>query len=205
MKILYPFSGVAGIFFPIGRIKDEGTCEFATERCLKECAALKNAFDETIVGHEAKVATYKFMISHSVLDVCQQIIKEMRELGCKILYWFASGDCLRRHTDKIGRIMKHLSIEGIIQCGFTRNKKVWYTAENIPLARIALTVEANQRKPRNERGIIAVPDYQSGEVKLYQNRTHLGSCGAGFQRRRLQISTGCDSCYQQRVGCFSGF
>jgi len=208
MKILHPFSGVAGVFFPRGKLDIEGTCEFASERCLRECGALKNIVNEPIIGHEAKMIVYNFIISNSVFVVCHQIEKEMKELKIKILYWFACGDCPKKYTLKIFSIMKHLALEGIVQHGFTRNKSLWKHALNIKQVRLVLTIERLRYSPKINRGIIAVPNYQTGEINLYQNKTHWGFCvGEGFRRRKLNKKSGsnCNDCFEKKEGCFFDF
>jgi len=208
MKILYPFSGVAAIFFPRGKLDMDGTCEFASKKCLQECGALKNIVNEPIIGHEAKMLVYNFVISNSVFVVCHQIEKEMKGIEAKILYWFASGDCPKKYTLKIFSIMKHLALEGIIQLGFTRNKPLWEFAQSIKQARLVLTVERLKYSPKINEGILAVPDYQSGEINLYQNKTHWGSCGGeGFKRRKLNkiSNSNCNDCFNKKEGCFFNF
>jgi len=49
MKVLRPSQNyVAGIFFPIGRLENGGTCQYASERCLEECYALNKHHDVTV-------------------------------------------------------------------------------------------------------------------------------------------------------------
>ena len=47
MKLLRPIAGTAGVFFPLGKIIHNGTCEFATNTCLKKCVVIDDSeYDE---------------------------------------------------------------------------------------------------------------------------------------------------------------
>ena len=205
MKLLYPFSGVAGIFFPVGKPEDDGTCEFASKKCLLACNAIRcNNFNE-IVGHEKKKIAYDFITKERVFKVCNQILEELEEMNCKILYWFASGDCMKKDIGKISKIINHLSNEGIIQLGFTRNKEFWEIFQKRTSIKILLTLESYKEiQKTQEEGLFAIPDYKTGMVKIYNGKYYDGSCGTSmFVYRNIEMEANCFRCYNKEQGCFA--
>ena len=122
-KLLYPFANVMGIFFPVGRLKDNGTCEFATNECLKNCIAIKNK--KECIGYTSKENIYQFFQNENVTNICIQLCLELDRNNCNIIAWFASGDCPSYMTDKIVKIIEKLQERKIVQCGFTRNINLW--------------------------------------------------------------------------------
>lgn len=145
MKILYPFNGIAAVCFPVGLPKDGGTCEFATKKCLKYCEAMrpipiKKDMDKitTALGvldhvsnsnyedYNFRYNAYKFITENKVDVVVERFKKEMEEMGKKILYWFKTGDCMKKHHARIYTIIKKIHCTtNYIQCGTTRNKSLW--------------------------------------------------------------------------------
>jgi len=208
MKILVPLHGVAAIFFPVGEIDKGGTCEFATKKCLKMCVALKNATDENIVGYETKLKVFEFITKMPLFLICNQIIEDLSQISSKLLYWFASGDCMGKHVKNISAIMEHLSLEGVIQCGFTRNKKLWKRTQKIQNVNIALTIEKLEdvSKTGFTSGLISIPDYKTGKINLYMNNIFRGSCG-GYNTKLVEIvyKNDCKECYEMKKGCFTIF
>uniref|UniRef100_A0A6H2A309 Uncharacterized protein n=2 Tax=viral metagenome TaxID=1070528 RepID=A0A6H2A309_9ZZZZ len=221
MKILkISTAGVAGIFFPIGRPSRGGTCEHSSDICQEKCYALDKDYDETMnITESEKKEIYKYFIEQTVFQVCNEIIKEMGELQTKILSWFVSGDCLDKDIDKICRIMKVLTEECVIQNGFTRNKELYdkVQSENI-MKHLILTVESKNAEDAPydahdyPKGLWAIPDYDSGVVKLYLgkwgSKTEQGSCGfnevtGNFEGKEITIASNCLGCYNKGIGCFS--
>jgi hypothetical protein len=207
MKLLIPLNGVPAIFFPVGEIDKGGTCEFATKKCLEMCSAFRNATDENIIGYEPKLKIFKFIIKMPLFLVCHQIMEDLNQMNSKLLYWFASGDCMKKHIDRISTIMKHLSLEEIIQCGFTRNKTLWKRTQQIQNINIALTMEFKDvSKIGFTSGLISVPDYKTGKIKLYMNNVFQGSCGGYRTELKEAIQENdCNKCYEMKKGCFTVF
>ena len=216
MKILRPSIGAAGIFFPIGKPKDGGTCEYASGECLKECYALDKDYDEMInIPEEDKREIYNFFIEKSTFSICSKIIEEMNGLQMKILSWFASGDCLDKDIDKLYQIMVLLTEEGIAQNGFTRNWKLYRRIINGGIiVHLVLTLESlsHENNPFGDHplGLWAVPDYEKGMVRLYNgklgNKSYAG-CGSNdvvtkFDGKEVKITANCTGCYYKRLGCF---
>ena len=195
--------GVAAIFFPPGTPKGGGTCGFSTRKCLKYCEAGEpNEFERQV---------YKFILSNSPIVVCDQILTELKIMGCGFLFWFAAGDCLPKDSDKILTIMKHLSVEDIIQHGFSRNFEFVQDANQISKVSIVLSVEsvkkAQEMVSKFEIGVVAKADYKKDIVDLYTSVGCIGSCGGYFMEDKLKEVTrenSCAMCYDEQVGCFNG-
>jgi len=225
VKILrHSGTGVAGIFFPIGK-PPEGTCQYASDECIKNCYALKKDYDERVnIPESEKKAILKYFMGNPIITVCSQIIKEMGELQAIVLSWFTSGDCLDEDVNRIYQMMMLLQEAGVVQNGFTRSKQLWQKLAdnqnlNYDILRIILTVEtlnADGVVPRCGRdapyAIWAVPDYDAGVVNLYQGRLgyqeSYGSCGFSgvrthkFEGKEVEIATNCLGCFKQKLGCF---
>lgn len=203
MQILFPFCGVACVSFPVGK-PPWGTCEFANKRCLKECGAFKNATPETTVGYKPKRKAFEFITEKPLFTICAKMLEELKGMKSKILYWFGSGDCMRVYGKRISDIMEHLSLEGIVQCGFTRNKKLWERTQKIGNVRLALTVEIKKVSEIKSSGLIAVPNFASGEVALFWNGVSYGYCGSTrYTLNEIKYEANCQLCYGNKRGCFT--
>lgn len=205
-KLLYPFSGVLGVFFPVGRIRNGGTCEFANDVCLEECVAFKNATDENRIGYEVKEAAYRFIIQQPLHIVCQKIVEEIKEAGGTILYWFAAGDCVREYTKRIVEVIKYLSTVEVIQCGFTRNLKLWEQVIGLKNVHLVLTVRSKEEAEAiKHEGMVAVPDYKKTIIELYKMGYAYGSCGGGWYELsgRKRMAADCTLCCERKEGCFT--
>ncbi len=213
MKIVFPFSGVAAVFLPVGKVENGGTCEFASKKCLMKCAAFHNVDKSAkkgefgyVLGYKKKEDSLNFITKNSSLLIADTISKNMADIGTEILYWFASGDCSNENIDKIIHTMEHLSLTGISQCGFTRNRKFWIRANNIDFARIALTVEDEKtiKEPR-DTGFFAIPNYSTGRVKLVWggSESSSGSCGGmRYILNNVKYEASCQLCFDNKRGCF---
>lgn len=221
-KLLYSFSGVAGIFFPVGKLKNGGTCEFSTEICLDECAAFKNATKDNIIPYEIKLRIYNEISKNPIGEIISQILTELDDLKTNILYWFASGDCPKKLTKKLAMLIIKLSKEHvIIQQGFTRNKELWRRVRKEEDVRLCLTVENGKIKNEDkaEGALFAIPDYSTGGVKIlgynyyisnprfeyqcpglyqkpYKNPIH-----TGYESKKLKLGNSCKICYEKKIGC----
>ena len=211
MNIIFPFSGVGAVFFPVGKLEDGGTCEFASKQCLVNCAAKKNTKRSAklgefghILGYEKKKDAWDFIVENLSLLIANKILIEMSDIRTEILYWFASGDCPEKHVDKIIRVMKHISLEGIYQCGFTRNRELWLEAKQINRARLALTVE-KKNDISTEKGFFAIPNYSTGRVELMYGRyVSGGTCGGSrYNIKKVDYKADCQLCFDNERGCFT--
>lgn len=214
-KLVYPFSGVAGIFFPVGKLDEGGTCEFASEKCLKVCAAFKNATATNKIDYRDKCNAFFEITQFLVHSVIWRILKEVKDLNSDVLYWFASGDCPSEFTDRIVHIIKGLSYVIPAQIGFTRNQELWEKTnrlDNINV-RIALTLEKPYKSKLQSMlslGTIAVPNYNTGNIKLYRCTQSYTSCGAGIVYVKklgetIKKKADCSNCLKEKIGCFKDF
>lgn len=200
-KIVYQSTRAGSINFPPRK-----TCEFATEKCLKECILQSNSFEE---------ATFRYFIGHSSEHIAKQIAEELNRYSYQVLSWFPeAGDCPIELTEKILKAMEILSKENYIQCGFTRNSLLWSQSHIIPNTRLALSVE-NEKEAYNKSadGLVSLPDYKTWQVKLLYHATDLCLCGNGFiiplcgmgfvQTEEESTEEDCGLCYEKKVGCFA--
>ena len=171
-KLLHPFAHVMGVYFPVGKLEDGGTCEFATEKCLKECIACNPDTKNSRIPYGDKLTAYDYFISNTAEDIAKKIIGELIDSSCKQVSWFASGDCPRAIEWKVLSVMLILQNSGIIQCGFTRNRKLhthlyfkrssysdidsWSLPSDL---RIVLTVEDIEKA----RGVLRISDVNKGD------------------------------------------
>jgi len=222
MKILYKHAEVAAVFWPVGKLKEGGTCEFSTEQCLEHCC-------EYYDPSQLKKDVFEYMITKPLLTVSSRIAQEMANMGVSQIHWFASGDCPKKHTTRIVKVIRRLSKLGKIQNGFTRNQRLWEKVNTFKKVRIALTVDTKVEKDKKQtvqhvreamfkavgelsedQGPICVPDYKKGQISLYTSysketgRHVMSSCGSSF------VSTGtvvkenvCRVCYEETIGCFA--
>ena len=208
MKILRPIGGTAGIFFPIGKVEKNGTCENATKECLKYCCANWGIDhnEEYRVLDKEKQLIYKEFINKPIFDLCSKILKEMKELRCDILNWFTSGDCMDKDIERISTIMKLLKENSsIYQNGFTKNGELFGKIYNLNRVHIVHTVKSRSEIGMGCAKIFAVCDYNHGTTKLYtQQQIDIGSCGSvEFKIKNLKFVNDCRTCLRLQKGCFT--
>lgn len=204
-KILRAFTGAGAVMFPIGR-PPKGTCEFATEKCLKSCYVLKDAeYDEemAIPGSDKKFIYDQFM-NRPVEWICDEIKYELDGLQTPILHWFGSGDCLKKDIKKICKIIDEISKdEYIVQMGFTRNLELWKKYKNI----FALTIESKEEAGK-KTGLFSIPNYKKQISVMYATWYDLigGFCGAtscrDYKSRIVEHAINCKTCLRLKAGCF---
>lgn len=212
-KLVYPFSGVAGIFFPVGKLDEGGTCEFASKKCLEVCGAFKNATATNKIEYEAKYNAFVDITQRKTHDIIWKIVKEVKELNSDILYWFASGDCPSEFTSRIAYIIEGLSYIIPVQIGFTRNQELWEKTNRLDNVRIALTLEKpykSKLQRMSSLGTIAIPNYNTGNIKLYRCTQSHTSCGAGIVYVKklgetIKKKADCSNCFKEKIGCFQDF
>ncbi|MCK5018134.1 MAG: hypothetical protein KAS32_13840 [Candidatus Peribacteraceae bacterium] len=206
MHLIYHDGSAGGIFFPPGKPKDGGTCEFATRKCLNNCVLKVN---------EPTKQTYRCFVDYSVGEIVGEIMREMSYYPNKFITWFVSGDCPRELEDKIAEVMKCLSRQEIVQHGFTRNKSLWRKIRGIHKLTLCLTVENLTKASKEKEGdYIVVPDYKTERVDIFKLKdseyTYSGSCGSGWVKTPVTQSwdafdvseEDCGLCYKNKKGCF---
>lgn len=186
-NIIYNAYGYGVIFFPKGKVKNGGTCEFATKSCLKYCREETNDF---------MLRAYDFIIKEDIGEVIGRLVKELKALNATLLYWFESGDCEKKHTKRITSIMKGLASFGFMQHGHTRNEKLWKAVKDTKNIWLALTIEVNDvKKLPKDLGLYAVPVYKENytlyacKYKGYgekEVKTWVSSCGGSFMSTRIE-------------------
>lgn len=191
--------------FPIGR-PPEGTCEFATEKCLKSCYVIKDvAYDEEmVISEEERRWIYNKFMYAPIGWIREQIEIELDGLQTPILHWFGSGDCLTEDLDRVCEIIRAAGkIEGIVQMGFTRNVELWKKYKNI----FALTIEKKEDAGRRV-GLFSIPRYKQQVSVMYATWYEVigGWCGATSCRdlkgRILEHAINCKTCLRLKAGCF---
>ena len=212
MKLVYLDGKVPAIFFPPGEVAKKGTCQFASKKCLKECPSQKS----TIL-----TKVYKEFKAKKPIILAGGIIETMDTLHYgEVLQWFSSGDCESEMEEKILKVIKFISMAGIIQCGFTRNVSFWKKTKKIPNVNLVITVESMRiAKERFLDTIVAIPNYKTGVVNLHYiikgdpvRVRRSGGCGGSWWEespnarptttRPLITEPDCTMCASQKKGCF---
>lgn len=212
VKLLYPYANVMGLMFPVGKLEDGGTCQFATKICLVKCCAHLPGSGRKI-SFERKREIYDYFLVNSPETITQQLLNELKEAGCEIFTWFATGDCPGFLTGKYFAVVKALDQKGIIQTGFTRNNELWRRCQKLSEnSKILLTIEAISDAER--AGMYSMPNYEIGAIDLVRvgtKKKHVSSgCGGGYYQDHI-VKTGsdnshfnldCKACYKNKTGCF---
>ena len=205
MKLLRPFTGTGSVFFPIG-YPPNGTCEFATEECYRDCyMADPSDFDEeTRVTYSETWDIYEAVTTDSVVEVRDRFLEDLDGLQTNILSWFGSGDCQTKDMDRITALI-NLMPERIVQMGFTRNRELWERHKDV----FALTVQ-DQDEMTDQDALYSIPDYQA-ETSVMHTPDHEirgGFCGPILcqdrdrTRKDLSHYINCKTCHRLGTGCF---
>jgi hypothetical protein len=175
-----------------------------TRKCKVHCGFKVNQFEI-----DALASLNRFR--HEVL--VKRIGAELKKENCNILTWFAVGDCPESLTGKITSVMAGLSLNGVVQCGFTRNETLWKHSHFFDNVTLGLTVENEKRAIElSEEGLVSVPDYSSWTITLYKKMKPIYNCGGGFGTtcgENFVITKAeeihpedCGKCYEGKRGCF---
>lgn len=201
-KISHHLGRNRAISFPLGP-PPKGTCEFATENCIRECSGFH-------VNFKPEHDTYSKFCKFSICYLVRTIQEECKG---KLLSWFTeSGDCPAAMTDKIWKVMLQLSAIGVKQNGFTRNSNLWIRSHKIKDVRLVLTEERKEYIEKYRAiGLVAVPIYQECRVKIYNHNTIwlCGGggvvCGSGYVEGEDGETTeeDCGICMKLNRGCFA--
>ena len=217
-----------GIFFPVGDLKDGGTCEFSTPICKEKCCAVSHK--KIGATKKFKKDSLKFFNNNDVDTITFQIYKELNETSSIILRpkfllsWFASGDCPSYLTDKIYQIILNLRSKGIVQNGMTRNRNLWNEIRKFKDIRFLLTKERissadlTLKDFKDEKeGLYSIPNYDSGTIDIIKYVNHKirisKGCGGGYYTEHIikkqdiksnekYLDLNCKNCFEKRIGCF---
>ncbi len=205
MNLLYPDGKINAIYFPPGLPERGGSCAFASMRCLVNCVSY---LTHNSVTEETFNAFNKFNSKKLINLLWAQIESQ----PVKIMEWFCWGDCPPELTDKVINVIKGLSSKGVVQCGFTRNKKLWKSVLEVKNTRIGITTEDIEDLAKfAEKGLVAYPIYDTGETKLFYKTEKMssgGSCGTNFYydaAKQISYEADCMTCYKNKIGCFTEF
>jgi hypothetical protein len=213
MKLLYPYSNVMGLMFPLGKLENGGTCEFMTEKCYEECCSCNL---DTEMGIEAKVRRniFNFFLDNCPENVAVKMIGELKRAQCKIFTWFASGDCPSFLTEKFYAVVKGLDDAGIIQTGFTRNKNLWEKCHGLSKNnKTLLSIEDPENA--SEPGLYSIPRYEIGAIDIvhveFGKKYVRSGCGGGYYEDHIKVhgkdtshlKLDCKACYKNKTGCFA--
>jgi hypothetical protein len=204
MKILRPFSGVAGLFLPAGI-----SCQFSTEKCRANCMALKHQQDANDeINIDFLMSNYNIFINEPVLLIVDLIREDLEKNPqfLNILHWFASGDCSEKISEKVIETIAFLSKTGsILQCGFTRNIEFWKQTQKINKVRIVLTVETEEEIKEYQKlgSLLSVPDYEKGTMKMFYRQRIIPSCSMPYYvLQKNKVEDDCKQCLKKSSGCF---
>ncbi len=218
-QILYPFANVMGLFFPVGKLENGGTCAFATSQCLEKCCA-HHPGSGTKIGFEKKRMAYSFFLDNTADKISRQILRELKKADCNIFTWFASGDCPSFLTDKYFDVIQILDKKGIIQTGVTRNSVLWGKCNELSNdSRVLLTVEnIEECLTYSEKvRLYSLPNYKIGAIDIYKvvyDKIYVRSgCGGSYYddhikskgKVKAHLKLDCKACYVNKTGCFTVF
>ena len=204
-NLLYPDGKVLAVYFPPGLPERGGSCAFASMRCLVNCLSY-------LTQNSITKDTFDVFQKQDAKTITEKLWKQIEKQPIKLMEWFCWGDCPPGMTDKVIDVIKGLSLKGVVQCGFTRNKELWQAVLKVPNVRIGITIEdIDDIKEYAKKGLVAHPQYDSGETELFYKTTdskHYASCGGSFMRvtaTEISYEADCLTCYKNKRGCFTKF
>jgi hypothetical protein len=205
MNLLRPFTGTGALFFPVGPPPD-GTCQYATEACLKHCYVNdRSDFDEELlVSKWDKKRIYQRVMEWDLQKLVALILSDLCGLQTRILHWFGTGDCLDKDVDRVSEVIEAVPAD-VIQMGFTRNRKLWGRHKDI----LALTLEKFDPAP-DPAAMYSVPDYENETSVMWCPSYDVrgGFCGPilckDSDRHYADLThyINCRTCYRRKLGCF---
>ncbi len=215
-QLIHTDGAVPSIFFPPGKPRKGGTCEFSTRKCRSRCPS-------DCQSTNVERGVLKLFKETPASELVVRLYDELLDGGKLFLQWFAWGDCPRSMTEKIVFLMLELKKKGVVQCGFTRNRPLWNKV--CGAIRLALTVEKmSQVEALCAVGVVAVPNYKTGCVSIYRSlhtkTAHklkhpysTGECGGGWVTWGETSCTdapvealfeqNCILCHKNQRGCFT--
>ena len=199
-RILFLENGSPCIFFPVGTIKDGGTCQYMTKECFDNCPS-------TGVVYKHETRAYIYFCNTSADDIVERIIKELTYFKSNFLGWFSWGDCPDFLIDKVCDVMITLNKMDIIQNGFTRNRKLWDKMPSLPNLRISLSVDSEKEAIHDsQKKTICFPDIDRGQARVFSNGKMIARCSGYFcyhVAENRTVESDCVACYKNKGGCFN--
>lgn len=203
-KIVFRDGRIPSIFFPAGKLNKGGTCQYATKKCLERCPS-------DCQPNELEKAIYKKFCGMPADKLAKQIHMELLDMNKLFLQWFAWGDCTSKLTEKIAWIIMYLQEHGVVQCGFTRNVKLWQKIKQV--TSIGYTVEDKKNISKFcKDGLVAWPEYKTGITHLYEGfnvkEVLVATCSGtwmhvvGTDEPCVINEAQCDICHEKQIGCF---
>ncbi len=199
-KIVFLDGMFPAIFFPVGLPKNNGSCAFLTDHCLKYCPAKET--------NKHEIRALEYFKNNSIGEIKERILKEMCEYNVIHLYWFPWGDCLPELTDKITYVMLGLSGQGILQNGFTKNLSLWANINDFKKNNLKIGFhldEIKNIKKMFDNKIVCCPDINVGKAELYFNQKKIARCCGiwcdWLAANETRIAD-CQECFIYKQGCF---
>ncbi len=204
-RILHMDSDIPSVYFPIGKLIDEGTCEFSTYKCIEYCPS-----GQVINKHERYTLTY--FKNYLPINIFKKLFSDFKYLAAipynaKMIQWFAWGDCLSELTEKVAQIILMVQDEKIPQYGFTRNKRLWKILPSTDILNIGLSVDdlTQAKKMSIESGkMISHPDYESGYAEMIFSGEIVTRCNGWWCITNEETrNSDCTKCLTESTGCYS--
>ena len=193
------------IYMPIGKPAEGGTCAFATEKCMQYCPS-------GMVANDIERHTLQFFKN----NISDTIVKRLHKEFCdvlknprveRMLQWWTWGDCLPELTEKVASVITRLSILGIPQYGFTRNKKLWEILPSQDMLHIGLTVDDMDEALSlsiESKKMVACPDFDSGYAQMIFDGKIRARCSGWWciTERKETRNSDCTQCLAAGEGCY---
>jgi len=206
-RILHMDSDIPSVYFPIGKLKDGGTCEFATRKCIEHCPS-----GQTINEHERYALNY--FQKHNQDKIFQKMLFDYDQLSlipynAKMIQWFAWGDCPSNLTGKVAAVMLLLQKQKIPQYGFTRNKMLWKMIPASNFLNIGLSIDVLEKAKQVsvESGkLTAHPDFDSGYAEMIFDGKIITRCNGWWcivEKTGETRNSDCALCLTENTGCYS--
>ncbi len=199
-RIIFFENGSPCIFFPVGKTEDGGTCAYITDECLAHCPSAG-------VVHEHEKRALKYFKENPAYMIQARIIGELRYFESNFLGWFSWGDCPPELEDKICDVILGLNKFGIVQNGFTRNRKLWEKIPKLPSLRFSFSMDnIYEVECTHFEKTICCPDTSRAEARVFVRGKLVARCSGYFCTHYDTDKTeeaDCSQCYGHERGCFS--
>ena len=205
-RILHLDSDIPSVFFPIGRLSEGGSCEFASELCTAHCPS--GGVEEVTEGEKF---TYNYFRKHGFKAILKKILVDFSVLtnlprNAKVIQWFAWGDCTQELTEKISILMLRIRDIGIPKYGFTRNKMLWEMIPKSEILTIGLSIDDldEARRVSVASGkMTAHPDYDSSYAEMIFDGRIVARCNGWWckildtsEKVIIERESNCTTCFK---------
>jgi len=206
MRILHMDSDIPSVFFPIGKLSDGGTCEFATSQCMELCPS---GGEDEINEHER--FAYNFFKTHTDAEILKKMLEDYEFLlrekyNAHMIQWFTWGDCPSKLTQTVVSTVMSIENKGIPQYGFTRNEELWKAVHSNDILNIGLSIDElyKAKKVSIESGkMIAHPDFVSGYAEMIFNGEIVSRCNGWWCKTSTETrNSDCTRCLINGEGCY---